>query len=186
MYLFVIPLLAGFGCDAASACTDAFSRLWGERRGRLVTAILRNVLGVPVWVVGLGLAVRAPSAAVFASSTPLAALGWVLLALGGIVQLLALGALRQRAAVPPIHDTVVRHGPYAHLRHPIYAGLLLQFAAIVLVKPTETVLVACVLGVGWVFLQARLEEVDLLRRLPRYGDYMARVPRFVPHVRRRR
>jgi len=186
MSSFLIPLLAGFGFDAASAFTATFCRRWGNRRGQLVTAVLRNVLGVPLWVIGLGLAVRAPSPVLFTSSAPLEAVGWVLLTLGGVVQLLALAALRRRAAVPSLRDTLVQHGPYAHLRHPIYAGLLLQFAAILLVRPRQAVGLACALGVGWVLLQAKLEELDLLQRLPPYREYMTRIPRFLPRFSGRR
>lgn len=182
MYLFLIPLLAGFACDAASAFTGAYSRRWGERRGRLITIVLRNVIGIPVWVVGLGFAVRAPSPAVFASSAPLAVAGWLLLVLGGVVQLLALAALRARAAAPSVRDALVEQGPYRRLRHPIYLGLILQFLGIVLVQPHLTVVVACAVGIGWVPLQARCEELDLVQRLPAYREYMGRVPRFVPRL----
>jgi protein-S-isoprenylcysteine O-methyltransferase Ste14 len=186
VHLYLVPLLVGFGFNAASAFTDAFSKRWGERRGQWVTAVLRNVLGIPVWVIGLGFAVRTPSPALFTSSAFLDAAGWTLLVLGAVVQLLALAALRGRAAAPSARDTLVQHGPYAHVRHPIYAGLLLEFVAIVLVKPHETVGLACIIGVGWALLQAKLEELDLVRRLPPYSEYMNRVPRFVPRIRRRR
>jgi protein-S-isoprenylcysteine O-methyltransferase Ste14 len=44
-------------------------------------------------------------------------------------------------------------------------------------------LVACSLGWIWVLIQARLEEADLLQRLPAYRQYMQGVPRFVPRLR---
>jgi len=182
---FLIPLLAGFGFDAASAFTAAYCRRWGARRGQLVTAILRNVLGIPLWVIGLGFAVRAPSPALFTPDLHLLTAAWLLLALGSAVQMMALVVLRRRAAAPSTRDTLARHGLYAHLRHPIYAGLLLEFPALVLVKPTQTVAIACALGVAWVFLQAKLEELDLLQRLPPYREYMAEVPRFLPRLRPR-
>jgi protein-S-isoprenylcysteine O-methyltransferase Ste14 len=111
------------------------------------------------------------------------ALGWVLLAAGCGVQVLALASLRGRAAKPSIADALVEHGVYAHIRHPIYAGLLLEFAALILVKPCRTVALACGLGILWALLQARLEEVDLLQRMPAYRGYLARVPRFMPRFR---
>jgi protein-S-isoprenylcysteine O-methyltransferase Ste14 len=186
VHAFLVPLVAGFGFNAASAFTAAYSERWGERRGRLITAVLRNVLGIPVWVIGLVLAVRTPSPALFIPNQVATAIGWLLLLLGSLVQVLALAALRQRAALPTTRDTLVQHGPYAQVRHPIYAGLLLEFAAISLVKPTWATVLACGLGALWVLLQARLEEVDLLRRLPPYSEYMSRVPRFLPHLGRRR
>ena len=85
--------------------------------------------------------------------------------------------------MPSTRDTLVEHGLYAHIRHPIYAGLLLEFAALVLLRPTQAATLACVIGVAWVHIQARCEEMDLLQRLPAYREYMTRVPRFLPRVR---
>jgi protein-S-isoprenylcysteine O-methyltransferase Ste14 len=186
MLLFLIPLLLGFALDAASAFTTAFSRQWGERPGRQITFVLRNVLGIPLWVVGLGVAVRTGSPAVFNSTPAGEVLGWLLLAGGSAVQILALFALRWRAAAPSTRDTLVEYGPYAHIRHPIYAGLLLEFAGLVLVRPTQAAALASAIGVGWVHIQARLEELDLLQRLPAYREYMKRVPRFLPRIHARR
>lgn len=180
----LFTLLVGFACDAASAFTAAFSRRWGARSGQWITFVLRNVLGIPLWVIGLGLAVRSPSPVLFAVPTLLEACGWGLLAAGCGVQVLALVALRGRAAKPSMADALVERGVYAHIRHPIYAGLLLEFAALVLVKPRRIVALACALGMLWVLLQARLEEVDLLERMPAYRDYLGRVPRFIPRRRR--
>lgn len=184
MSTFLILLIAGFACNAASAFTAAFCRRWGEGRGRLLTGVLRNVLGIPVWFVGLVLAVRTPSPVLFPRTMAATALAWLFLLAGSAVQLLALAALRTRAALPSTRDTLVDRGPYAHLRHPIYAGLLLQFAGIVLVRPTRASALACGLGALWAVLQAKLEEMDLAQRLPAYRAYMTRVPRFLPRPRR--
>lgn len=146
--------------------------------------MLRNVLGIPVWVIGLVLAVRVPSRALFPPGALTDALGWLLALVGGALQAWALAAIRMRAAVPASGDALVETGPYARLRHPIYAGLLLEFAGIALVKPTGPSALACGLGALWAVLQARLEELDLLQRLPAYRSYMDRVPRFVPRARR--
>ncbi len=182
MNRWLIPLLLGFGIDAASAFTTAYSRWWGEPAGRLATVVLRNVLGIPLWVIGLVLAVRAPSPALFTASAVARIAGFALLSLGALLQILAVAALRHKAAAPSVHDTLVRRGPYGWIRHPIYAGALLEFPATVLLQPRLAVLIACLLGMGWAVLQARLEEVDLLRRLPEYRNYMTQVPRFFPAV----
>jgi len=180
----LIPLLLGFGINAASAFTTVYSRWWGERVGRLATVLLRNVLGIPVWVLGLLLAVGAPSRILFTTPVVVRIAGWALMSLGALLQILALAVLRHKAAAPSIHDTLVQRGPYGWMRHPIYAGVLLEFAAIVILQPRLAVLIACLLGVGWAVLQARLEEVDLVQRLPEYRDYMARVPSFLPRTAR--
>ena len=185
MYRVLVPLLLGFGFNSASAFTAAFSRRWGKRRGELASFVLRNVLGIPLWVVGLGLAVHSPSAPVFAASGVTEVLGWLLLIVGATVQLFAIAVLRLRAAKPSVDDALVARGVYAHVRHPIYAGLLLEFAGVVLVRPRQIVLLAAVLGCAWVSVQAWLEEVDLLKRMPAYRGYMNRVPRFLPRLTRK-
>jgi hypothetical protein len=52
MFIFLVPLMFGFAANLASAFTTAFSRRWGERRGAVITAVLRDILGIPVWVLG--------------------------------------------------------------------------------------------------------------------------------------
>jgi protein-S-isoprenylcysteine O-methyltransferase Ste14 len=75
---------------------------------------------------------------------------------------------------------LVQHGLYAHIRHPLYSSMILELAGLFLWIPSLTILVACILGVIWVMLQAKLEEMDLVQRLPAYEEYMERVPRFIP------
>lgn len=185
MDVFLVPLVAGFAIDAASAFTAAFSRRWGERRGRLATFVLRNLIGIPLWVLGLVLAVGSRSQQLFEPALITAVLGWLLMGGGSVIQVLALLALRSRAAMPSTHDPLVEHGPYARIRHPIYAAALLEFTGIVLLRPTRAVAVACAIGVAWALLQARCEEADLCQRLPAYRAYMRRVPRFLPRARAR-
>ena len=178
----LVLLIVGFGLDAASAFTTAFSRRWGKTAGEVASFVLRVVLGIPLWVIGLMMAVRTPSPALFVAPTILPALGWLLLVAGAVVQTFAIVALGMRAARPSVSDSLAAGGVYAWIRHPIYAGLLLQFVGMVLVQPRRMVLLAAALGWVWVFVQARLEERDLLERMPTYREYMLRVPRFVPRM----
>ncbi|WP_127500310.1 methyltransferase family protein [Actinoplanes solisilvae] len=75
-------------------------------------------------------------------------------------------------------------GAYAYVRHPIYTGLLLGGAAVVLLGGRLTRV--------WVWLgllvllwgKTRLEERKLAARFPGYRDYAARTPRLVPDPRR--
>jgi protein-S-isoprenylcysteine O-methyltransferase Ste14 len=48
------------------------------------------------------------------------------------------------------------------------------------IKPILTVAIASTVGIISAVLQARLEEFDLLRRIPPYRFYVDRVPRFIP------
>ena len=89
-------------------------------------------------------------------------------------------ALGWKTHFPSIKDSLVRDGVYAYVRHPIYAGGLLMLLGAMLLKPTSIFALACALGFVWLIVQARLEEIDSLQRIPEYRDYMQQVPRFVP------
>jgi protein-S-isoprenylcysteine O-methyltransferase Ste14 len=193
VYRFFIPLLIGFAFNLASAFTAEFSRRWGERRGAVVSAVLRDLLGIPVWATGFFLAARDPTLLVSSAfvdeveadgliGVVARLLGWSLIALGGAVILAALVTIRQRALAPSAGDSLAQTGLYAHVRHPIHSGTLLEFFGLFLVLLTRAMALSCYLGVGWVLLQTRCEEYDLLRHLPGYRAYMQRVPRFLPRL----
>jgi protein-S-isoprenylcysteine O-methyltransferase Ste14 len=184
MFLFLIPLVIGFVFNLASALTTAFSRRWGDRRGSLITMILRNILGIPVWAIGFGLAARTQSQLLFSKMIVTDVIGLLIIMAGGLIILIALVAIRLRAVAPSTRDHLVRNSLYAQVRHPIHTGAFLEFAGLFLLKPTQSIAIACVLGVIWVLIQTRLEEYDLLQRLPNYREYMNQVPRFLPRLRR--
>jgi len=184
MYLFLFPLIVGFVFAGASAFTATYSRRFGERGGTIITAILRNLLGIPLWLIGYAWAWMIPSQWVFPPNLFLAIFGWILVVSGVVPLLVGHLYVGMRSHFPSVKDTLVRHGLYACVRHPIYAGALLIFPGLVLLRPTLTVLIASVAAMTWVFVQARLEEIDLLQRLPEYREYMLEVPRFIPRWRR--
>lgn len=185
MYLFFLPLLLGFALVGASAFTAAYSRWWGERRGETVTWILRNVLGIPIWVFGAVLAWLQPSPPLFLSGRATFALAWLTVLAGLVPFIWGHVVLGKPTHMPTMRDALVRNGLYARVRHPIYAGGLLICVGLALVKPTSTFVPACAIGFLWLVIQARLEEIDLVQRLPEYRQYMEQVPRFVPQFRRR-
>jgi len=180
--MFLILLLLGFVLNWASAFTTVYSSRLGERRGQVVSAALRNVVGIPLWVLGLILAMRTSAPTLLAPNAVANAVGWLLIAAGSLLVTWALALLGLRTAAPSTRDTLVRRGPYAHVRHPIYDGVLCQFAGLALIQPTWPVMLSCLLGAGWAVVQARLEELDLLSRVPGYRDYANRVPRFIPRL----
>lgn len=185
MYLFLIPLLAGFAFAGASAFTAAYSRRFGEHGGQIVTAVLRNALGIPLWLIGYLWAWVISSPWVFTPSTFVTVLGWLLIIAGSVPLVVGHIYVGTRSHLPSTRDTLVRHGLYAYVRHPIYAGGLLMLPGLALIRPSLTVLAASAIAFTWLFVQARLEEIDLVQRLPEYRDYMRDVPRFIPRVWRR-
>jgi len=178
-------IVTGFALVGASAFTAYYSKLWGEKGGQIATIILRNLLGIPSWFTGFVLAWLAPSPFLFDSNITFKLMGVFLIIIGSIPFILGHIELGWRTHMPSVKDTLVRHGLYAYVRHPIYAGGFLIIIGIGLFKPTLVFVIACVLGVIWLDVQARLEEIDLLQRMPDYKEYMKQVPRFIPRIRRR-
>jgi protein-S-isoprenylcysteine O-methyltransferase Ste14 len=183
VFLFVIPLLLGFVLAGASAFTAAYSRWWGEQGGKIATSILRNFLGIPLWFLGFIMAWLQVAPLLFIPGAGAKVLGWLLIIVGSVPVIWGHYVLGWRTHMPSIRDTLVRQSLYAYVRHPIYAGGLLMFAGAALLKPTPSFVLACSLGFLWLIIQARLEEIDLVRRLPAYREYMEEIPRFVPRLR---
>ena len=71
-------------------------------------------------------------------------------------------------------------GPYAHVRHPIYAGVVLCLAGYTLAWSNWTLaLIVGIIALQFFERKARAEERWLLERYPQYRQYMARVRRRV-------
>jgi protein-S-isoprenylcysteine O-methyltransferase Ste14 len=110
--------------------------------------------------------------------------------LGGLVALagVALAAWGARSLGPsltpgtePLPDAeLVTSGPYAHVRHPIYAGLVLTLAGYTLAWSNWTLALPVAIAARQYFeAKARAEERWLIERYPSYQSYMVRVPRRV-------
>jgi protein-S-isoprenylcysteine O-methyltransferase Ste14 len=69
---------------------------------------------------------------------------------------------------------------YRHMRHPLYAGLMIGLWA----APTMTIahLVFAGLCTAYIFVGARFEEHDLENALPEYKQYKMDVPMFLPKI----
>jgi protein-S-isoprenylcysteine O-methyltransferase Ste14 len=92
-----------------------------------------------------------------------------------------------RVGLPPEPTALVRGGLFRWTRNPIYLGMLLALAGIVLMVPSAWALAVWVAASGAIAFQTRLEERHLTAR---HGDaylaYAARVGRFVPGLGRLR
>ena len=183
VYLFLIPFLLGLALVGASVFTAAYSRRWGDRAGALSSSILRNLLGIPLWLFGFVIAWNQPVPLLWTSGTATKTLSWLLIITGSVPFIWGHFVIGKPSHMPSVGDKLVRHSLYAYVRHPIYAGAFLIVLGIALLKATSTVALACALGFVWLMVQARLEEIDLLQRLPEYRQYMDEVPRFIPRLR---
>jgi len=113
-------------------------------------------------------------------------LEWTGLAIGGLGGLWAIAAglrLGDRLTptpVPRAGGELRTDGPYAHVRHPIYTGVLLIVVGITLRSGSALVLALAALTVTFFHGKARFEEGLLAERYPEYRCYAARTPRFLP------
>ena len=98
-----------------------------------------------------------------------------------------LGRLWSSAITRKQDHRVVDTGPYALVRHPIYAGLIAAILATAAADGTATALAGAALVTFALWLKARTEERFLMAELGAdvYGAYCRRVPMLVPLLRPR-
>jgi protein-S-isoprenylcysteine O-methyltransferase Ste14 len=114
-------------------------------------------------------------------------IGLAFIVLGSYLVMLTLKANSYAAPVVKIQKgrghAVVTTGPYAHVRHPMYAGALLFIAGVPLLLGSWWGLAAGPILVLIIAVRAVLEERTLAAELDGYADYAARVRyRFVPYL----
>src|SRR5262249_53073807 len=117
--------------------------------------------------------------------TECAAWGGVLLAAVGLGfaewARVVLGRFWSSAVTLKEGHTLIRVGPYALTRHPIYTGLLLAMAGTALARDSLAALLALALIVAGFVVKLRQEERLLLRHFgPAYQAYRDDVPALVP------
>ena len=117
------------------------------------------------------------------------AIGWLLF-LGGLVLTLVAQAqmgASWRVGIDDRPTQLVTGGVFALCRNPIFLGMFLSLAGVVLVTPAPWTVAGLALAVVLVSLQVRLEERHLLGiHGADYAIYAARVGRFVPGLGRLR
>jgi protein-S-isoprenylcysteine O-methyltransferase Ste14 len=99
-----------------------------------------------------------------------------------------LGRLWSGAITRKLGHRVIDTGPYALVRHPIYAGLIIAVAATAAARPSAASCAGALLIAVGLWLKARAEERFLLAELAadQYGAYRRRVPMLLPFGRGRR
>ena len=115
----------------------------------------------------------------------LSILGDALGALGLLIYFLVVRENRYAAATIEFAEgqTVIATGPYAIVRHPMYAGAVLVFLGAPLALGSWWGLLLMPLFVAWFAWRLLNEETFLLAKLPGYAEYASRVRyRLAPHI----
>jgi protein-S-isoprenylcysteine O-methyltransferase Ste14 len=119
----------------------------------------------------------------FPSASPI--VGGILMVLGGaffLAGLLRLGRRLTPLPYPKDGATLIETGPYALVRHPMYAGgLVLGFGWALLVRSWLTLGYVLVLF-AFLDFKSRREERWLTERFPAYAGYRKRVRKLIPFI----
>lgn len=94
----------------------------------------------------------------------------------------ALLTLRSNFSVFPEARELVRHGPYALVRHPLYAAYIGAYVLLALPRLSALALALAAVGIVGEVLRARNEERLLAETFADYEAYAAATPRFLPRV----
>jgi protein-S-isoprenylcysteine O-methyltransferase Ste14 len=106
-----------------------------------------------------------------------------LLILSGAIALAGFHSLGRNLSPHPeprSSGTLVRHGIYALVRHPLYVSLMVGSFGWALLWQSAPAFVSAVLVVIVLDGKARFEERRMRERFPGYEEYARRVRRFIP------
>lgn len=103
-----------------------------------------------------------------------------LMAMGAGLVLLSLLYLRRSFSVTPQAHSMRQGGPYAFIRHPMYAGNILSvFGLGLLIGTAESLLLSSMIA-GLQMARVHFEERVLLSAFPEYRKYKGKVGAFLP------
>lgn len=92
--------------------------------------------------------------------------------------------LRRNLSIFPEARQLVRHGPYALVRHPLYLGHITCYLLICLPRLSVLSVALAAVGIVGELARARNEERVLTSAFPEYASYAAVTPRYVPRLSR--
>lgn len=90
--------------------------------------------------------------------------------------------LRRNLSIFPEARHLVRHGPYAVVRHPLYSAHIVCYVLIALPRLSIWTVLLAAVGIMGELLRARFEERLLASVFDGYTAYAAATPRFVPRL----
>ncbi len=159
-----------------------------RRQEGVARMVLLRVCGLTMWVSVFTYLISPRTMAWSQISLP-PWLRWTGAALGALAlplfywQLTSLGHNLTDTVVTRSGATLVTHGPYRWVRHPLYSIATLMGLAVALLTASWFIAALWVAGLSVLVSRTRIEEEKLLERFGEsYRAYRARTGRFVPRV----
>jgi protein-S-isoprenylcysteine O-methyltransferase Ste14 len=112
--------------------------------------------------------------------------GWLLLLTSGLLIISyvwiiwALLTLKRSFSVFPEARALITHGPYAIVRHPLYAAYFITYVCAVLPRASVVAWAIVFIGIAAELMRSKNEERVLRSAFPDYDAYARRVPAFFP------
>lgn len=182
-YILWVWLVTGFVWLVASPLTKQNHKVEAP-----LSAAARFVIMVAAFVLVFlpGAAIGVLAFRLIPISTLASAAGLVITVAGAVLAMssrIYLGGNWSAVVTIKEHHELIRKGPYALVRHPIYSAILLGLAGAALANGE----LRCVLGVVIAYVELRrkylMEEKFLVQRFgAQYEDYRARVKALVPFI----
>jgi len=102
--------------------------------------------------------------------------------LGGLINLIGLWTLRRAFTIMTEARTLVTHGIFRIMRHPLYTGHFIMFLGSLLLRlHLVTVIAYLLFSIGQV-IRARMEERKLQLSFPGYSAYKKATGMFFPKL----
>lgn len=164
-------------------------RLNRRQEGLFVLATLRP-LGAAFWLGVLAWMINPAWMGWAAVPVPLAVrwIGVGFLFFGcalGVWTFRSLGKNLTDTVVTREHHTLVVHGPYRWIRHPLYSAAALLIVAVSVITANWFLLATGIVVLSVLIMRTRTEERNLVARFgDSYQTYMDRTGRFVPRIAR--
>lgn len=181
-FLAILPV--GLYHRFKSATQESLDR---RQEGLLILATLRP-LGAVFWFGTIAWMIDPRWMAWSSMAVPVwlrgAAVGLMVIACGLLVWTFrSLGRNLTDTVVTRQEHTMVAHGPYRWIRHPLYTTVALLVVAISLIAANWLLLAAGAAVFSLLVIRTRTEEANLVARFgDRYRTYMSRTGRFVPRI----
>ena len=158
-----------------------------RQEGLFILATLRPIgavfwLGTLVWMINPRWmewsSMRIPMSARWPAVAPLLAAAALL-----VWTFRSLGTNLTDTVVTRAEHTLVVHGPYRWIRHPLYTSAALMIAALSLMTASWFLLVTGMVVLALLIMRTRTEEHNLVSRFGNsYQQYMDRTGRFLPKM----